>query len=53
MGFIPFPRVLVQCEMQSRPGFELVSSYPFPTTITVTPRAPPMISLYGIIFCFY
>ena len=26
---------------QSRPGFELVSPYPFPTTITITPRAPP------------
>ena len=25
---------------QSRPGFELVSSCPFPTTITITPRAP-------------
>ena len=24
---------------QSRPGFELVSPYPFPTTITITPRA--------------
>ena len=26
---------------RSRPGFELVSSCPFPRTITVTPRAPP------------
>ena len=26
---------------QSRPGFELVSPCPFPTTITITPRAPP------------
>ena len=25
---------------QSRPGFELVSPCPFPTTITTTPRAP-------------
>ena len=25
----------------SRPGFELVSPCPFPTTITITPRAPP------------
>ena len=25
---------------QSRPGFELVSPCPFPTTITITPRAP-------------
>ena len=25
---------------QSRPGFELVSLCPFPTTITITPRAP-------------
>ena len=28
----------MQCN-QSRPGFELVSRYPFPTTITITPRA--------------
>ena len=27
---------------QSRPGFELVSPCPYPTTITITPRAPPM-----------
>ena len=26
---------------QSRPGFELVSPCPFPSTITITPRAPP------------
>ena len=26
---------------QSRPGFELVLPCPFPTTITITPRAPP------------
>ena len=26
---------------QSRLGFELVSPCPFPTTITITPRAPP------------
>ena len=26
---------------QSRRGFELVSPCPFPTTITITPRAPP------------
>ena len=25
---------------QPRPGFELVSPCPFPTTITITPRAP-------------
>ena len=25
---------------QSRPGFELMSPCPFPTTITITPRAP-------------
>ena len=27
---------------QSRPGFELVSPCPFPTTITITPRAHPL-----------
>ena len=26
---------------QSHPGFKLVSPCPFPTTITITPRAPP------------
>ena len=26
---------------QSRPGFELESPCPIPTTITITPRAPP------------
>ena len=26
---------------QSRPGFELESLWSFPTTITITPRAPP------------
>ena len=29
---------------QSRPGFEVMSLYSFPTTITITPRAPPFIS---------
>ena len=33
---------------QSRPGFELVSPCPFPTTIIITPRAPPTIILYEI-----
>ena len=28
------------CEMKSRPGFELVSPCPFPTTKAITPRAP-------------
>ena len=45
IGFIPFPRVLVKCN-QSRPGFELVPPCPFPTTITITPRAPPKQELY-------
>ena len=30
---------------QSRPGFELVSPCPFPTTITIPPRAPPKINI--------
>ena len=35
IGFIPFPSVLGLCEKcnQSRPGFELVSPCPIPTTI--------------------
>ena len=31
---------------QSRLGFELVLPCPFPTTITITPRAPPYITIY-------
>ena len=34
---------------QSRPGFELVSLCPFPTTITITPRAPPPNPVYAYI----
>ena len=36
-----FPKGIsaVKCN-QSRPGFELVSPCPFPTTITITPQAP-------------
>ena len=37
---------------QSRPGFELVSPWPFPTTITITPRAPPSVyEHYFLILC--
>ena len=39
--FISFPRVLVLCN-QLRAGFELVLPYPFPTTITITPRVRPI-----------
>ena len=40
IGFIPFPRVLVLCEMQSVSSrIELVSPCSFPTAITTTPRA--------------
>ena len=38
IGSIPFPRILVLCEIQSR--FELVSPSPFPTTINITQRVP-------------
>ena len=31
---------LFQLQQLTRPGFELVSPCPFPTTITITPRAP-------------
>ena len=34
---------------QSRPGFELVSPCPFPTTITITPQAPPPTTNYHIV----
>ena len=33
---------------QSRPGFELVPPCPFPTTITITPRAPPKVIYLSI-----
>ena len=46
IGFIPFPSY-VKC-YQSRPGFELVSWCPFPTTIIITPWAPPKFS-YGLL----
>ena len=44
IGFIPFPRVLVLCEMLSVLIQNLNSCRrgPFPTTITITPRAPPL-----------
>ena len=35
---------------QSRPGFELVLLCPFPTTITITSRAPPFYHYYGEFF---
>ena len=39
IGFIPFPRVLALCEYkQFRPGIELGSTTPFPTTLTIRPR---------------
>ena len=38
---IPFPRVFALCEMQTATfRFELVP--PYPTTITIIPRAPPL-----------
>ena len=36
---------------QSRPGFELVSPCPFPTTITITPRAPPIYIYMCVCVC--
>ena len=40
---------------QYRPGFELVSPCPFPTTITITPRAPPTYFnwCYILFSCFF
>ena len=35
---------------QSCPVFEFVSLCPFPTTITITPRAPPVVSKFILIF---
>ena len=47
IGFIPFPRVLVLREMHSvSSGFELVLPCPFPTTITITPRTPPIHTIH-------
>ena len=42
IGFTPFPRVLVLCEMQTASSsFELVLPCPFSTTLAITPRPPP------------
>ena len=38
---------------QPRPGFELVSPCPFPTTITITPRAPPKIQVLVSLCIFF
>ena len=39
----------MQCEMQSvYSRFELVSPCPFPTTITITPQAPPVRLVYDL-----
>ena len=37
VGFIPFQRVFVLCEMQPHCVFELMSLSPFPTKVTTTP----------------
>ena len=35
----------------TRPGFELVSPCPFPTVITITPQAPPLVIIcYSLTF---
>ena len=34
---------------QPRPGFELVLPYPFPTTINITPRAPPSRFVWSVL----
>ena len=36
---------------QSCPGIELVSPCPYPVTITITPRAPPISMMINIIQC--
>ena len=36
--------------MQSHPGFELVSTGPFPRTITITPRGPSISSIASVFF---
>ena len=47
IGFIPFRRALVLCEMQSASSrIELVSPCPFHMTITITPRAISMEDVY-------
>ena len=50
LGFIPFPRVLVLCEMQSV-SFRIWTRVPcpFPTMITVTPRAPANDKYYRVL----
>ena len=46
IGSIPFPKVLTLWEMQSWPGFELVSPCPFPITLFIALRAPPSKYIY-------
>ena len=41
----------VKCN-QPRPGFELGSLCPFPTTITITPRAPPSVCLCASVYVY-
>ena len=41
----PLGKLYVSCK-QSRPGYELLSSYPFPLIITVTLQTPPNIHIY-------
>ena len=41
VGFMPFPRVLTLCEMQSHPGVELVLPCPLITMISRAPGTPP------------
>ena len=41
VGFIPFPKILELCELQTASSrFELYSISPFPMTITIT-QVPP------------
>ena len=44
--FIPFPRVLELSEINPRPGFELLSTCPFPRTITIIARTPLSAVMY-------
>ena len=54
IGFIPFTRVLVLCEMQSRPGFELVLPCPYIYIyIYKKPTKDPIIRHYLLQQCIW
>ena len=50
IGSISFPKVLVLCEIQSRPGFELGAPWLFPTTVAITPLFILQLKIHRVLF---